>query len=93
MKNNVLKYINKYAELVKEYTHLENEFIVDSFEDKIYYDALGYLDLRMNIDDATNKQLFEAQTDLSIKINDLKMILKNIKANEKLMNRINPIYA
>ena len=93
MKKKVIEYINKYEELVQEYTQLENEFIVDDFGDKIYYDALGYTELRVYINNATNRELLEAQIDLAAKVNDLKTILKNIKANQKLMNRINAIYA
>jgi len=92
MKNKVIEYIDKYVELVNEYRQLDSELIVDWFEDKVFYDALGYTDY-FNINNATNKELFEAQADLATKVNDLKTILKNIKANQKLMNRINAIYA
>jgi len=93
MKNKLCKYIDEYVELVNEYKQLDSELIVDWFEDKVFYDALGYTDyFNFNINDSTNTELLEAQADLATKVNDLKMILKNIKANQKLMNRINPIY-
>lgn len=94
MKDIVTKYIKQYTKLTKEYLDLDTEFNVKYFEDKIYYDALGYQNFLHAIYDnkITNKELLEAQFDLATKVNDLKMILKNIKANQKLMNRINAIY-
>jgi len=95
MKETVIRYIKEYIELTRQYLELDSDFIISSFEDKIYYDALGYQGFIYKVEDnqITNKELLESQFDLATKVNDLKTILKNIKANEKLMKRINPIYA
>ena len=94
MKNNILTLIDKYRSLYNEYNNLELEnqgLILSWFEDMIYYDSEGYY--TFNEDTANNKELFEAQADLTYKIDKLKTIISTIKKLDKLMEQINPTYA
>ena len=94
MKNNILTLIDKYRSLYNEYNNLELEnqgLILSWFEDMIYYDSDGYYSF--NEDTASNKELFEAQADLTYKIDKLKTIISTIKKLDKLMEQINPTYA
>lgn len=83
--------IEEYRSLYYEYNNLDSDLIISNFEDMIYYDSNGYYSF--DIYNASNKDLFEAQTDLAYKIDKLKSIISGIKKLDKLMNQINPTYS